>query len=75
MMIGLLAAISGQSLIVAVITLIVFGIIFWLLWWLVEYCNPREPFKKVANVILAILAVIVIINILLSLIGRAFIVW
>ena len=31
---------------------------FWLLYWLVNYINPPEPFKKVATVVLAVLAVL-----------------
>ncbi len=52
-----------------VIWLIVAGLIFWLLWWLVNYIAPPEPFRKIANIILAILAVLVLIGILLSLVG------
>ena len=52
-----------------VITLIVAGLIFWLLWWLIQYCGIPEPFNKVARVILAILAVLVIIGVLLSLVN------
>jgi hypothetical protein len=48
---------------------VVAGLIFWLLYWLVSYVNPPEPFKKIATVILAILAVLVIIGILLSIAG------
>lgn len=71
----LLAAISGQALIMLVVTLIVVGVCFWLLLWLVDYCSPPEPFKKVLNVIIAIAAVLFVINALLGLIGKAFIVW
>ncbi len=61
--------ISMQGAVTVVIYLIVGGLVFWLLWWLVGYCNPPEPFKKIANVVLAILAVLVVIGILLSLVG------
>lgn len=59
-MISLSAAVS------IVIYLIVAGLVFYLLWWLINYCNPPEPFKKIANVVLAVLAVLVIIGILIS---------
>lgn len=52
-----------------IVYLIVAGLIFWLLWWLISYVDPPEPFKKIANVILAILAVLVIIGLLLSVAG------
>ncbi len=51
-------SISGAVMII--VYLVVAGLIFWLLWWLVNYINPPEPFKKIATVILAILAVLVI---------------
>lgn len=62
-MISLNAAVS------LIIYLVVAGLIFWLLWWLVNYIAPPEPFRKVANVVLAILAVLVVIGILLTLVG------
>lgn len=61
--------ISISGAVTVIIYLIVGGLIFWLLWWLIAYVNPPEPFKKIANVILAILAVLVIIGILLSVVG------
>ncbi len=61
--------ISLNSLVSVVIYLIVAGLIFWLLWWLVNYIAPPEPFRKIANVVLAIFAVLIVIGILLSLAG------
>jgi len=60
---------SLQGLVTVVVYLIVAGLIMWLLWWLVDYVGLPEPFNKVARVILAILAVLVVIGILLSLVG------
>ena len=62
-MISLSAAVS------LIVYLIVAGLILWLLWWLVGYVGLPEPFRKVANVILAIVAVLIIIGLLLSLVG------
>lgn len=59
--------ISLSGLVTLIIYLIVAGLVFWLLWWLVEYINPPEPFKKIANVVLAIAAVVIAIGMLLSL--------
>lgn len=61
--------VSIQAAVMVIVYLIVAGLIFWLLWWLVNYIAPPEPFRKVANVILAILAVLVVIGLLLSFIG------
>jgi hypothetical protein len=43
--------------------------IFWLLWWLIDYFAPPEPFNKILKGIVAIVAVIYLINVLLSLSG------
>jgi hypothetical protein len=61
--------ISLSGAVTIIVYLIIAGVIFALLFWLISYINPPEPFKKVACVILAILAVLVIIGILLSLVS------
>lgn len=61
--------ISLSGMVSVIIYLIVAGLVFWLLWWLVGYVGLPEPFRKIANVVLAIAAVIVIIGILLSLVS------
>lgn len=67
--------ISGEAAMSSVIWVVVAGLIFWLLWWLVGYCSLPEPFNKVARVILALAAVIVLINVLLSIAGHPFVRW
>lgn len=74
-MIELLAAVSGESIIQGLIWLIVIGLVFWLLIWLVSYVGLPEPFAKVFKVILAVAAVIILINFLLGLAGHSFIRW
>lgn len=61
--------ISLSGAVTIVLYLIVGGLIFWLLSWLVNYINPPEPFRKIANVVLVVLAVLVCIGLLLSLVG------
>ncbi len=61
--------ISLNAAVTVIVYMIVAGLVFWLLWWLVNYIAPPEPFRKVANVVLAILAVLVIIGILLTFVG------
>jgi glucan phosphoethanolaminetransferase (alkaline phosphatase superfamily) len=63
--------ISLSAAVTLIIYLIVAGLIFWLLWWLLNYVAPPEPFRKIGNVILAILAVLVVISILLSFVNGA----
>jgi len=72
---NLLAAVSGESLINAVIWLIIAGVIFWLLNWLISYVGVPEPFAKVAKVIIAIAVALICINALLTLAGRPLITW
>jgi hypothetical protein len=62
--------IALESLVYAVVYLIIAGLILWLLHWLIGYAGLPEPFAKVARVILAIFAVLIIIGVLLSLVGR-----
>ncbi len=64
-----------ESLVSIVVYLIVVGLVLWLLHWLIGYCGIPEPFNKVARVILAVVAVLLIISLLLSLIGRPLVRW
>jgi heme A synthase len=61
--------ISLTAMVSVIVYLIVAGLVFWLLWWLIGYVGLPEPFRKIANVVLAIAAVLVIIGILLSLVS------
>lgn len=62
----IIAAVSGSSLVSTLITLVVVGLIIWLLHWFITYVGLPEPFAKIARVILALVAVIFLINLLLS---------
>lgn len=61
--------ISLSGLVTLLVWLIIGGLVLWLCWWLVAYIGPPEPFRKVANVILAIAAVLFLIGLLLSIVG------
>lgn len=61
--------ISLSGAVMVVVYLVVAGLIFFLLDWLIRYVGVPEPFAKVARIILAILAVLVVIGLLLSLVG------
>lgn len=72
----IIAALTGSSLINGLIWLVVVGLIVWLLWWFISYVGLPEPFAKVARVIIALVAVIILINFLLGLTGSGgFIKW
>lgn len=75
MLLPILAAVSGQQLLEGLVWLIVIGLIFWLLKWLISYVGLPAPFAKVANVLLALVAVLFIINLLLGFAGHPVIRW
>lgn len=62
--------ISLNALVSFVIYLIVAGLIFWLLNWLIDYCGVLEPFRKIAKVVIAVVAVLIVIGALLSVVGH-----
>lgn len=70
-----IAVISGQALVNALIWLVVAGLICWLLVWFVGYVGLPEPFAKIAKVIIALFALLVCINALLALAGHPIIAW
>jgi hypothetical protein len=61
--------IDVSTLVHILILILIVGGICWLLWWLVGYIGLPEPFNKIARVIIAVVAVLFLINILLSLGG------
>ena len=61
--------IALEGVVYIVVLLIVAGLIFWLLSWLIDYVGLPEPFHKVARVVLAVAAVLVVIAALLHLVG------
>ncbi len=69
------AVVSGEAMLSVLIWLIVIGLICWLVWWLIGYIGLPEPFNKVARVLVAVIAVVFLINALLSIAGRPFIRW
>jgi hypothetical protein len=67
---AIIAAISGDQIVRTLIYLVCVGVVFWLLWWLLQYCQVPEPFNKVGRIILALAAVVFLINLLLGLAGH-----
>lgn len=58
-----------NELVSIMIYLFIIGGVCWLLWWLIGYIGLPEPFNKIARVIIAVVAVLLCINLLLSLGG------
>jgi len=72
----MLAAISGESVFMLVITIAVGGLIYWLLDWGLTKVAIPEPFNKIARVVLVLAVVIFLINALMGLTGHGgFIKW
>lgn len=67
--------IEASSLVSFIIWLMVIGLVFYLLWWLVGYVGLPEPFNKIARVIIAVVAVLLLINVLLGMAGTPMIRW
>lgn len=72
---SLLAVVDGGSLVNLLVWIVVIGLVCWLLWWLISFIGLPEPFNKVIRVIIAVVAVIFLVNALLTLVGRPFISW
>lgn len=71
----LLLAISGATIIEAIIWIVIAAVIFYLVNWALGYIGVAEPFAKVIRVILAILVVLFLVNALLLLIGKPLFTW
>lgn len=58
--------ITLHALVQVIIWLLVVGGVCWLLWWLIGYVGMPEPFNKIARVVVAVVAVLLLINLLLT---------
>ncbi len=58
-----------STLLHIVIEILIVGGVCWLLWWLIDYAGVPMPFNKIAKVVIAVVAVLFLINVLLSLGG------
>jgi hypothetical protein len=63
------AGASIEGLLSLVIYLVVIGLIFWCIWWALSQFVIPEPFNKVIRVVLGLVALIIVINLLLGLLG------
>ena len=53
-----------MDLIGLLVTVIVLGLVFYLLWWLLGTIGLPEPFNKVAQVLIALIAVVLLLGLL-----------
>lgn len=69
------ASVGAGGLLSLLVTLVVVGLICYLLWWFIGYIGLPAPFDKVARVLVALVALIFLINLLLGISGTPFIRW
>lgn len=72
---NMLAVISGDSVINAIIWMIVAGLIYWVLSWALAKISLPEPFQKIATALLVLVIVVILVNALLGISGMGFIHW
>ena len=58
--------IHSESLMQSLIWLICVGLVFYLLFWLIGYVALPEPFAKIAKVLLALVAVLILIDLIMG---------
>jgi len=66
---------DASFLVHILIQILIVGGVCWLLWWLIGYIGLPEPFNKIARVIIAVVAVLFLINLLLGLGGTPLVRW
>lgn len=67
--------ISGTAALTLLATIVIGGLVFWLIWWFLGVCGLPEPFNKVARILIALAAIMFLINVLLSLGGHPLFSW
>ena len=67
-----IAALSVGGLLPLLINLVIIGLIFYVVWWFLGYIALPEPFNKVCRVLIALIALILLVNALLGLTGNGF---
>ena len=58
-----------STLIQLVIYIVVVGVIFWLLRYLIANVPMDEPFRRIANIALTVIGVLIVVLILLNFLG------
>ncbi len=61
--------VSLSGLITAILVILIIGFVFWLLQWGIARINPPEPWRKIADVVLVIGAILIVLGLLLSLVS------
>lgn len=59
-----------DSMLSLLIYLVIIGLVFYAIWWFLGYVGIPEPFNKIIRAIVGLVALIIVINLLLGLVGR-----
>lgn len=70
-----LAAISGEALVYGFIHILIVAIICWVLLWVVRQAPFGEPFKSILTWVVYLAGAVFLINFLLGMLGKPFIVF
>jgi hypothetical protein len=73
--IPIVAAISGESVVNAVIWIVVAALIYFVVMWGIEKIGIPEPFHKIAIALVVLMVVVLLVNALLTIAGHPFIRW
>lgn len=72
---NMLAQLSGQSVLAAVIWIVVAALIYFVVMWGIDKVGIPEPFHKIAVALVVLCVVVLLVNALLSMAGHPFIRW
>lgn len=71
----ILAVISGDAVISAIIWIVVAALIYFVVMWGIEKVGIPEPFHKIAIALVVLMVVVLLVNALLTIAGHGFIRW
>jgi uncharacterized membrane protein YwzB len=74
-MLPILAMISGEKILDALVELVMWAIILGVAWWGFRAAELKDPYATPIKILLILLTVVALINVLLGLRGHAFIQW
>ncbi len=60
---------SISGLLTLIVYIVIIGAIFWAIWWFLGQMGLPQPFDKVARVIVALVALVIVVNLLLGMAG------
>lgn len=63
------ASITASGLLAVVVYLVIVGLIWWAVWWFLDYVAAPEPVNKILRVLVALAALLIVVNLLLGLVG------